>query len=387
MKKFLSLALLVAVTSCVTAFVYLRFRYPVLEKEQLRLYTIHSEHTLSDYSGYFTRDSLGVDGMTLILKKMLKDDPSLALAFCIDSYKNLITREFQDEQRDAGYYNRIIESIIHEDSDGTKLHYLFNQKYYVDTSENDKCVLIRVYPFSLSQKIMLMLAFECVAAVAFALLIVLGFVSAATSGRKGRRIKQKKTMTVEESRNLSVDDLTQSAFANRNTADERETETEIDDGESVLGPFKSGEDVIRIENRRKAAIKIRNFESYIFNLFYKLSIQYQVRSLALYLYDSDDSSLKKIYELFGSAFVKTPPHNSLEIEDNSEIIRALFEDSVIVRNNSRKVYIPIFSDDTFTGMLVLKNDTPISGQVYNSIRTRSQGIGTYLMKEIHKKAV
>jgi hypothetical protein len=379
MKKILTIALLSAVTICAAVFTYLRFRYPHFEKKQTALYEAHYEKNYTRYAKYFSIESLSVDGMTLILSDMLEKDASLALAFCVDDFDNLITHKYNNTIGNDEFYKKLSDSILKDKSNDNKLYYILNQKFYVTKSVTDKCNLVLVYPFQLSSGITATLYTEGAIASALAVTLVLSAFAFFTRKQTIPVIKTKEDKELEsETVSLNADDL--SNVEERSYDEEKRIE-------ELLEPYATDEHIIRIENRRTAEKKIQNFESYIFNLFYKITIQFHIKSLALYLYDDNANSLKKIYELFGTAFVKTPPQNSLEIEDNVQILKALFEDSVIVRNNSMKIMIPLFSENDFIGMLVVKNDTPVTGSSYNAIRRKAADIGNYLMQEVHKKAV
>ncbi len=385
MKKFLTLLLVAAITVCISSFIYLKIRYPHLEEKQKTLYQYHSEQTYAKYNSYFSRETLDVDGIKLIFSDMLEKDRRLTLVFGIDNYNNLVTSSFKEGPLDSDYYNGVINKLVTLYNTNSDLYYVYNQKYYVSRTETDKCIVMRVYPFSLQKNVLFMFILECILVCAVAVIAVLSIFILFTRKKAEKNHNPKQETETEHSHALNTNEL---QACNTEVNNSIETRAECTDEEHrTIDSFKSDEQVIQIENRRTAQKKIRNFESYIFNLFYRMSIKFKVRSLALYLYDANANDLKKVYELFGSAFVKTPPQNSLEVEKNLEIISALMEDSVIVRDNSRKIMVPLFSDTDFTGMLIIKNDAPVSGSMYQGIRVQSQGIGNYLTEELHKKAV
>lgn len=378
MKKMLTLILTAAVTVCASGYLYLTLRYPQLEKRQMSIYEQHADKSYAPFARYFKSESLDVEGIQLIFKTMLKKDPQLDLVFGIDNYKNPVAKEHRKSATDSDFYASLTNKLTEIVEADKTIYYLFNQKLYVSRIDTDKCILIRVYPFALSQGAMFSLILECTLICSLAVVVVLSLVLFASTQIKPKQ--GRKTQSTAQK-------FAEPVIASENTIAEGTALMPEEKILETLESFVPDENVVKIENRRSAERKIRNFESFIFNLFYKLSITYKVRSLALYLFDSDTEELKKIYELFGSAFVKTPPQNSLDVENNKEILHALLEDSVIVRNSSRKIFLPLFSEEAFAGMLVIKNDSPVSGKVYRSIQLQSRGIGSYLAEELHRKAV
>lgn len=373
MKNRLSLLLAACAVTAITLFGYLHTRYPQLENNLKNSYKKSTDRITEQYENFANNKKSADIPLERALGVLLNKEPSLVLLAGVDSYGNIVGKK---SSVTAQTENRIIEQILdNQPLASEKLQYIGKEKYYILSKDTSKFHFVAVHRFELKQSVRIQLIMECIIVAVFSIALVL-LVGSKLSPKKKQEENKKTPDTASQKDNESEIVST--------TAPEEISEEKCE----ILEEFelKPDNSVIELDTVRENMLHIRNFESYIFNIFHKIAMAHQLHSLALFLLDKESFHLKKIYELFGSTFIKTPAHNTLETEQNEEIIHALSQEAVIVKNSSKKIILPVFYKNELVAALYLKNNSAISGKSYNAIKEQCEDLGKHLMSEVLKNA-
>ena len=333
----------------IIVFIYTPLRTEKLERQFANTFISSVEKIVISLVSFEKNKKLKSKNLSEFYKIIKNKYPNIALVTIADR-KNNILKAGKDEKfiKSNKTFDTMLDGFTRDEyrslnKNSFKIRYFDHNRFYISARNVEGGKILIIFPYKLETKVIIQLGMELLLILIFSVILtaIIIVIKNKKSGIEAVKLIRK--------------------------------EKELYDKNSAIDIRKDEHHKGKDKKRKPlSGIEIDSLNDTVYELFKNIIRDCKPQNLSLYLFDKEADKLYMVYELKGSIFIKTDNPADYPFELNDEILEALANSSIILKEKGSEVTIPLSYGSSLLGAMYLKREKQLSGPEIRELKSGLQ---------------